>query len=89
MHPAPGLGLSPGMPSTLVREGQPNDISDARELAKLHVRRHMVVHGLNAREDADDIKNRVLQEELAKMSIFSVGSPTKPEWINILFRIQC
>ncbi|CAJ0595747.1 unnamed protein product [Cylicocyclus nassatus] len=47
-------------------------------LATLHVRRHMVVHGLNAREDADDIKN-LLQEELAKMSIFSVGSPAKPE----------
>ncbi|CAJ0591161.1 unnamed protein product [Cylicocyclus nassatus] len=85
MHPAPGLGLDPGMPSNLAREGslmkavRENIAKDAYELAKLHVRRHMVVHGLNARKDTEEIKNRLLQEELAKMNIFSIGSSEKTD----------
>ncbi|CAJ0607283.1 unnamed protein product [Cylicocyclus nassatus] len=77
MHPAPGIGLDPGMPSNLAREDSlmkavKENIAkgDAYELAKLHVRRHMVVHGLNARKDTEEIENRLLQEELAKMNIF-------------------
>ncbi|CAJ0607805.1 unnamed protein product [Cylicocyclus nassatus] len=54
-------------------------LGDAYELAKLHVRRHMVVHGLNARKDTEEIKNRLLQEELAKMNIFSIVSSKKTD----------
>ncbi|CAJ0596599.1 unnamed protein product [Cylicocyclus nassatus] len=86
MHPAPGLGLDPCMPSNLAREGSlmkavKENIAkgDAYELAKLHVRRHMVVHGLNARKDTEEIKDRLLQEELAKMNIFSIGSSKKTD----------
>ncbi|CAJ0607646.1 unnamed protein product [Cylicocyclus nassatus] len=86
MHPVPGRGLDPGMPSNLAREGSlmkavKENIAkgDAYELAKLHVRRHMAVHGLNARKDTEEIKNRLLQKELAKMNIFSIGSSKKTD----------
>ncbi|CAJ0602701.1 unnamed protein product [Cylicocyclus nassatus] len=67
MHPAPGLGLDPGMPSNLAREGSlmkavKENLAKgvAYELAKLHVRRHMMVHRPNARKDTEEIKKRLL-----------------------------
>ncbi|RCN26304.1 hypothetical protein ANCCAN_27970 [Ancylostoma caninum] len=81
MHPSPGLGLSPGKPSTYEKEGSlMKDVETSLSTGavdqsiSLHVKRYMTLHGLNHRSDSEEIKHRLLQNERAKSSIFSIGS---------------
>ncbi|KAK6742782.1 hypothetical protein RB195_010197 [Necator americanus] len=43
-------------------------------LTALHVRRHMILHGLSHRSDSDVIEHKLEQQENAKSSIFKIGS---------------
>ncbi|EYC43080.1 hypothetical protein Y032_0504g2645 [Ancylostoma ceylanicum] len=86
IHSQPALGLSPGKPSIFEKEGSiMKDVKTALssgnvdELMALDVRSYMILHGLSHRSATEDIRHRLLQNERAKSTIFSIVSVHSPQ----------